>query len=132
MDFNSEFIDKYNAIGLINSASPGEIREAIMEGEYKSVPEGLSFSSTFDTYILGYCPDTLSWFATNQRFFYYEYPKEFKTKEEAEDFFRKNSDEFYKIENDIVEHRPSFADGFIYLEISSKDDEKIAIHKSDI
>lgn len=102
------------------------------ESKYESVPDGYDFSSTFNTFILGYCPDTLSWFATNQRFFYYEYPKEFSTKEEAEDFFRKNAEEFYEIENNIVERRPSFADGFVYLEISSKDNEKITVNKSEI
>lgn len=127
-----DFIDKYNAIGLINPVSPGEMRKVIRISEYEAIPDGYDFSSTFDTYILGYCPDTLSWFATNQRFFYYEYPREFKTKEEAEEYFRENANEFYKIETDIAEYRPSFAEGMLYLEINDKELEKIAIHKSTV
>ena len=41
---------------------------------YESIPDGYEFSTEFPTYILGFCPDTDSWFATNQRFFFYEYP----------------------------------------------------------
>lgn len=99
---------------------------------YESVLDGYDFGSTFDTFILGYCPDTLSWFATNQRFFYYEYPKEFNTKEEAEEHFRENANEFYKIETDITEYRPSSADGILYLEINSEESEKIVIGKSTV
>lgn len=62
---------------------------------YYELPKGSSFSDTFDTYILAFCPDTDSWFATNQRFFYYEYPKEFKTENEAIEFFINNPTIFF-------------------------------------
>lgn len=94
---------------------------------YEAVPDGYTFSSTFDTYILGYCPDTLSWFATNQRFFYFEYDKEFSTKEEAEKYFREHAKEFYEIELKITDYRPSFADKTIYLDISAKEREQVTV-----
>ena len=39
---------------------------------YEELPEGKNFSDTFPTYILAFCPDTDSWFATNERYFFYE------------------------------------------------------------
>ena len=45
------------------------------------------FGKEYETYILAFCPDLDCWFATNQRRFYYEYPKEFQTEKEAIIFF---------------------------------------------
>lgn len=61
---------------------------------YVSVPEEYDFSTKFPTWIIAYCPDTDSWFCTNQRFFYYEYPNEFQRESEAVDYFNEHSDEF--------------------------------------
>lgn len=94
---------------------------------YEAVPEGFDFNSVFDTYILGYCPDTLSWFATNQRFFYFEYPKEFKDKEEAEDYFRRNKYEFYNLQLDLTEYIPDFAKNTLFLDINKNLTEKILV-----
>ena len=69
---------------------------------YKAVPDGCDFSTRFDTYIIGFCPDTDSWFVTNQRFFYYEYPDEFETADLAEEYFRSNVKKFLNIEKDIM------------------------------
>ena len=46
---------------------------------YEKVPDGMDFSTEFDTYIIAYCPDQCEWFVTNHRFFYYEYDMEFAT-----------------------------------------------------
>ena len=69
--------------------------------EYKEIPSGYDFSSTFDTWILAYCPDIGSWFATNERFFFYEYPMEFENEEAAIKYFKENPGVFLKIEEDI-------------------------------
>ena len=61
---------------------------------YVTVPEEYDFSTRFPTWIIAYCPDTDSWFCTNQRFFYYEYPKEFQCESEAVAYFNEHSDEF--------------------------------------
>lgn len=59
------------------------------------------FNTEFPTYILAFCPDTDTWFATNKRFFFYEYDKEFQTKDEAELFFCKNAQIFYDIKENM-------------------------------
>ena len=82
---------------------------------YKKVPDGFSFSTEFDTYILAYCSDDCTWFATNKRFFYFEYDKEFKTEEDAVAYFENNLKEFYDIELKICNYRPDFMKNKIYL-----------------
>ena len=47
---------------------------------YEKVPDGFSFSTEFDTYILAYCPDDCTWFATNKRFFILNMIKSLKPK----------------------------------------------------
>ena len=70
--------------------------------EYKKIPEEYELNHKFDTWILAFCPDTLDWFATNERFFFYEYNKEFNSEQEAIDYFLDNTIEFYKIEEQIM------------------------------
>ncbi len=82
---------------------------------YEKVPDGFSFSTEFDTYILAYCSDDCTWFATNKRFFYFEYYKEFKTEEDAVAYFENNLKEFYDIELKICNYRPDFMKNKIYL-----------------
>lgn len=80
---------------------------------YENLPDGYDFNSGFDTYILAFCPDTDTWFATNQRSFYYEYPMDFPNEEIAIEYFKKNPEIFWKIEQDIMKGHSS--DG-VYLE----------------
>ena len=54
---------------------------------YVSIPEGYEFSTEFPTWVIAYCVDTNSWFCTNQRFFYYEYPDEFQCENDAVHYF---------------------------------------------
>lgn len=82
---------------------------------YKSVPDGYSFESIFPTWIIAYCPDSDEWVATNHRFFYYEYPKEFKNEKLAIEYFIENANEFLKIENDMGIHRPCSANNGLWL-----------------
>lgn len=90
------------------------IRNAI----YGSLPDidGITFNTEFPTYILAFCPDTDSWFATNQRFFYYEYPMDFPNEKAAIDYFKRNPDVFLKIEENMETYRPSFYSGGVWLE----------------
>lgn len=88
----------------------------VLVNHYVKVPDGMDFNTEFPTYILAYCPDTVSWFATNKRFFYYEYPTEFKTEDEAIKFFRSHAAEFYRIGKEITEYLPSFAVGVVFLD----------------
>ena len=82
---------------------------------YKTLPKGMDFSTTFETYIIAYCPDLCEWFVTNKRFFYYEYEKEFQTEQEGIDYFKSNVKKFYEIEKELSEYRPSFLDHKIFL-----------------
>ena len=61
---------------------------------------------------MAFCPDTDSWFATNQRFFYYEYQKEFKSESEAIEYFKNNPNIFLEQEERMKVYRPTF---YVYL-----------------
>lgn len=88
-----------------------------MEVYYKSIPDGIDLTTKFDTYILAFCPDTDSWFATNERFFFYEYPKEFNSEAEAIQFFKQNLQLFLDEEFRIMKvFQPGFCFDGIYLE----------------
>ena len=65
--------------------------------------------------------DADSWFATNNRFFFYEYPAEFDTEQEAIDYFKSNINEFFELNVRIMgNQRPSFNNGGVYLENESR------------
>lgn len=83
---------------------------------YVEVPEEYDFSTKFPTWIIAFCPDLDSWFVTNERFFYYEYNKEFETEEEGIEFFKENAKLFYDIEKKMKVYRPSFYEGSVWLE----------------
>ena len=80
------------------------------------VTDAISFSKEFDTYILAFCPDTDSWFATNQRNFFLEYPKEFASEKDAVDYFVTNPYDFYKEEIGTGIPLPACRTGKLYLE----------------
>ena len=82
--------------------------------EYKEVPKEYDFDHKFDTWIIAFCPDTLDWFVTNERFFFYEYNKEFNSEQEAIDYFLDNALEFYKIEEQIMKI-PEFTQNKLWL-----------------
>ena len=83
---------------------------------YESIPDGYDFSTKFPTYILAFCPDTDSWFATNQRFFFYEYPMDFPNEETAIEYFKRNQGVFYNLEKEMDIYRPSFYNDGVWLE----------------
>lgn len=83
---------------------------------YESIPDGMDFSTEFPAYILAFCPDICSWFATNQRFFYYEYPMDFPNEDAAIGYFKRNPDVFMNLEKRMVSYRPSFLEGGVWLE----------------
>lgn len=83
---------------------------------YEALPDDMDFGTEFSTYILAFCPDSDSWFATNQRFFYYEYPMDFSNERAAIEYFRRNPDVFLKLEESMNVYRPSFFDGGVWLD----------------
>ncbi len=83
---------------------------------YESIPDGVDFSTEFPTYVLAFCPDTCSWFATKQRFFYYEYPMDFPNEQAAIGYFKRNPDVFMNLEKKMVSYRPSFLSSGVLIE----------------
>lgn len=83
---------------------------------YEELPDGVNFDTKFPTYILAFCPDTDSWFATNERYFFYEYPMGFSNEEAAIGYFIRNPEVFLKIEKEMNVYRPNFNSGGVYLE----------------
>lgn len=84
--------------------------------EYKDVPKEYDFCSEFDTWILAFCPDSDSWFATNRRFFFYEYPMEFPNERAAISYFKCNPNVFLNLENNMDIYRPCFNKGGVWLD----------------
>lgn len=68
---------------------------------YVTISKEYDFTTEFPTWIIAYCPDTDSWFCTNQRFFYYEYPDEFQCENDAITYFKNHIDEFIKLNNEM-------------------------------
>ena len=68
---------------------------------YVSIPEGYDFRTEFPTWIIAYCVDTNSWFCTNQRFFYYEYPDEFQCENDAVYYFENHVEEFVELTREM-------------------------------
>ena len=58
-----------------------------------------SFDKKFPLWIIAYCPDNNSWFVTNERGFYYEYPDKFKCENDAIIYFTQNIKIFYNTQN---------------------------------
>lgn len=54
-----------------------------------------------DTFIIAYCPDSDSFFVTDQRAFYWEHQEEFTTEMQAVDFFTSNINYFIDQRNII-------------------------------
>lgn len=65
----------------------------------------VDFSTEFPTWILAYCVDTNSWFCTNKRFFYYEYPVEFESEEEGISYFKNHITEFFELSREMYPKR---------------------------
>lgn len=67
-----------------------------------------NFSQVYPTWIIAYCPDTDSFFATNQRFFYWEDnpfgwedDNEFESENEAINYFKQHLEDFREVRNRI-------------------------------
>lgn len=76
------------------------------------------FSKQFDTWIIAYCPDTDSFFATVQRFFWWEdIEQEFESEDAAITHFRENTMKYITARNKFDEEikgLPNF--DYIYFE----------------
>lgn len=69
---------------------------------YIELDENDDFSKVYPTWIIAYCVDTNSFFATNERFFFWEDDNEFKLENDAINYFREHLDDFRKTRNKIL------------------------------
>ena len=67
---------------------------------YKEMPSDAM--QPHDTWIIAFCPDTDSFFATNQRAFFWETEEEFNSEEDAIYYFDRQTDYFINVENEIM------------------------------
>ena len=84
---------------------------------YKKLKDDESFSDTYTTWIIAYCPDADSFFVTNQRHFYWEYNDEFQCENDAINYFRNHLKEFWNVRKDILSHTGGWSiDRDLFLE----------------
>ena len=69
---------------------------------YKGLSKEEDFSKSYPTWIIAYCLDSNSFFATDQRYFFWKYNNEFSCESDAIIFFKTHLDEFRKIRNEIL------------------------------
>ena len=88
--------------------------------DYVSVSE--PFNTKYTTWIIGYCPDTDSFFATEQRHFFWETENDFNSEREAIEYFESNLQYFIEIRNMALSMMFSadVSDNYCYLENTSK------------
>ena len=87
--------------------------------EYVEVDE--PFNTIYPTWIIAFCPDTDSFFVTNQRHFFWEFEKEFDTEEAAIDYFDRFTGYFVETENAIMIHVIyNWNSNKVYLENTNK------------
>lgn len=94
-----------------------------MEINYKSLPDECDFTTEFPTYVIAFCPDTDEWYVSRQRFWFYEYPKEFSTYGKAIHYFEDNLDEFFKLRDSMSDALPFYHDheNEMYLQYCSSE-----------
>ena len=70
---------------------------------YKTLKSNDSFSNKCSTWIIAYCLDSNSFFATNERFFFWEYEVEFHSEDDAIKYFKNHLEKFWNIRKEILE-----------------------------
>lgn len=86
---------------IYNKETGEKVMDLPTDCMYLAVPSSMNFSTKFPTWIIAYCPDTDSFYVTNERFWFWEYDKEFKTEQDGIDYFEKHINKFVNIANRI-------------------------------
>lgn len=84
---------------------------------YKNTTKECDFNKEYPTWIIAYCPDTNSWFCTNKRFFYYEYPDEFQCENDAIHYFKTYAKQFVELNQEMYPNKSNS----VYLENTRKE-----------
>ena len=76
------------------------------------------FNTKYPTWIIGFCPDTNSFFATNERYFFWESEEEFDSEESAINYFKEQTQHFIDINNLIMSkcYRNDFVTKKVWLD----------------
>lgn len=69
---------------------------------YRELKGNENFSDKYPTWIIAYCLDTDSFFATNQRHFFWEYDDEFQCENDAINYFRNHLNQFRNARKEIL------------------------------
>lgn len=69
---------------------------------YEKVPDGMSFSTEFDTYIIAYCPDQCEWFVTNHELRLSEYRPSFASGKVSR-YFRRQQTRFSMLRLSMID-----------------------------
>lgn len=69
---------------------------------YQELKGNENFSDKYATWVIAYCLDTDSFFATNQRHFFWEYNDEFQCENDAINYFRNHLNEFRNARKEIL------------------------------
>lgn len=69
---------------------------------YQELKGNENFSDIYATWVIAYCLDTDSFFATNQRHFFWEYNDEFQCENDAIYYFRNHLEEFRNARKEIL------------------------------
>ena len=67
---------------------------------YEEMPSNASIPH--NTWIIAFCPDSDSFFATNKRAFFWETEEEFNTEADAINYFEKQINYFLDVKNEIM------------------------------
>lgn len=68
--------------------------------DYVEINEPLN--TKYPTWIIAFCPDTDSFFATNERYFFWESEEEFDSEESAINYFKEHTRHFIDVNNLIM------------------------------
>lgn len=61
-----------------------------------------SFDTKYPTWIIAFCPDTTSFFVTNERHFFWESEEEFDSEEAGIYYFEHQVQQFMNVANQII------------------------------
>ena len=78
------------------------------------------FNTKSKTYIIAFCPDSNSFFVTNERHFYWEFEEEFDSEEAGVVYFEHHINDFLAINNEIMDKMCNYQTDKVWLENTRK------------
>ena len=72
-----------------------------MNNNQYSIPQNMCYNTKFSTWVIAYCIDTASFYVTDERFWYWQFNKEFDTELEGIEYFENHVNDFINIEQKL-------------------------------